>query len=118
MFLYDSADLKQYRDQKDAILFLIHVSPTMVKVSPGEDTSALKTAFECAYDLLTQKIISNPHDMMGILLFGTVHSVVNRLTMQEQTKVEGNYSHLYNLMNLDVPDAKSIKVLKSLLHGH
>jgi hypothetical protein len=64
--------LQQYRDQKDAILFLIHVSPTMVKAAPDEGTSALKTALECAYDLLLQKIISNPSDMMGILLFGTV----------------------------------------------
>jgi ATP-dependent DNA helicase 2 subunit 1 len=45
----------------------------MVKTAPDEDTSALKTALQCAYDLLLQKIISNPNDMMGILLFGTVH---------------------------------------------
>src|SRR5579859_3962021 len=44
----------------------------MVKATPAEGTSALKTALECAYELLLQKIISNPHDMMGILLFGTV----------------------------------------------
>jgi ATP-dependent DNA helicase 2 subunit 1 len=46
----------------------------MVKATPQEGKSALKTALECAYDLLLQKIISNPADMMGILLFGTVAS--------------------------------------------
>ena len=43
----------------------------MVKAAPEEGKSALKTALECAYDLLLQKIISNPNDKMGILLFGT-----------------------------------------------
>lgn len=45
----------------------------MVKPSGQEGKSALKTALECAYELLLQKIISNPNDMMGILFFGTVH---------------------------------------------
>lgn len=90
----------------------------MVKATPQEGKSALKTALECAYDLLLQKIISNPNDMMGILLFGTVTtSHVTPLTLQEKTKVEGNYSHLYNLMDLDVPDASGIKELKRLLNG-
>jgi ATP-dependent DNA helicase 2 subunit 1 len=44
----------------------------MVEVAPEEGKSALKRALECAYDLLLQKIISNPNDMMGIILFGTV----------------------------------------------
>ena len=44
----------------------------MVEVTPEEGKSALKTALECAYELLLQKIISNPNDMMGILLLGTV----------------------------------------------
>jgi ATP-dependent DNA helicase 2 subunit 1 len=31
--------------------------------------------------------------------------------------VEGNYAHLYTLMDLDVPDAKEIKILKRLING-
>jgi len=31
--------------------------------------------------------------------------------------VEGNYAHLYNLMDLDVPDAEGIKQLKRLING-
>jgi ATP-dependent DNA helicase 2 subunit 1 len=50
----------------------------MIKTSEDEGKSALKTALECAYDLLLQKIISNPNDMMGILLFGTVNIYVPR----------------------------------------
>jgi ATP-dependent DNA helicase 2 subunit 1 len=90
----------------------------MIKTSEDEGKSALKTALECAYDLLLQKIISNPNDMMGILLFGTVDICNPRqLTWQETTKVEGNYAHLYNLMDLDVPDASGIKELKRILNG-
>jgi hypothetical protein len=48
----------------------------MANAAPEEGKSALKTALECAYDLLLQKIISNPNDMMGILLFGTVKCVI------------------------------------------
>jgi len=44
----------------------------MIKPGEEEGKSALKTALECAYELLLQKIISNPNDMMGIILFGTV----------------------------------------------
>jgi hypothetical protein len=44
----------------------------MVKPSEEEGKSALQTALECAYELVLQKIISNPNDMLGILLFGTV----------------------------------------------
>jgi ATP-dependent DNA helicase 2 subunit 1 len=114
----ESSNLKQYRDQKDAALFLIHVSPTMVQPYANEDKSALKMALERAYQFLLQRIISQPNDMIGILLFGTVIPHFTPLTLQEKTKVEGNYSHLYNLMDLEVPEASSIKELKHLLNGY
>jgi len=63
--------IQQFRDQKDAILFLIRVSDSMVHIT-DEGTSALKTTLQCAYELLLQKIISNPKDMVGIVLYGTV----------------------------------------------
>jgi Ku70/Ku80 N-terminal alpha/beta domain len=44
----------------------------MCETTDEEPKSALKTALECAYDLLLQRIIATPNDMMGILLFGTV----------------------------------------------
>jgi len=44
----------------------------MLKTDDDDGKSALKTALTCAYELLLQKIISNPNDMIGILLFGTV----------------------------------------------
>lgn len=70
-------------------------------------TSAVRTALECAYSILQSRIISNPNDMMGILLFGT-----------KETSFTGGgagFEHMYLLMDLDVPDVASIKRLKTLL---
>ena len=109
---------------KDAILFAIHVSSSMLSTHSSNDdeededgnlkkkktkskpVSAVRTALQCAYEVLQQRIISNPKDMMGILLFGT-----------EETKFPdgGGYKHCYLLMDLDVPDAPSIKALKNLI---
>ena len=52
-------------------MFLIRVSDSMVHIT-DEGTSALKITLKCAYELLLQKIISNPKDMFGIVLYGTV----------------------------------------------
>lgn len=72
----------------------------------ARSVSAVRTAIECAYQILQQRIISDPNDMMGILLFGT-----------EETKFpEGaTYEHCYLLMDLDIPDATSIKRLKEIV---
>ena len=73
--------------------------------APG--TSTVRTALECAYSILQSRIISNPNDMMGIMLFG----------MKETSFTGGGagFEHIYLLMDLDVPDVASIKRLKTLL---
>jgi len=71
-------------------------------------TSAVRTALECAYSVLQSRIISNPNDMMGIMLYGT----------KETNFTSGGgagFEHIYLLMDLDVPDVASIKRLKTLL---
>jgi ATP-dependent DNA helicase 2 subunit 1 len=78
------------------------------KRKTSEPASAVRTALQCAYSVLQSRIISDPNDMMGILLFGT-----------EQTRFKGDasggFAHCYLLMDLDVPDAEGIKELKGLL---
>ena len=123
----DEADGSQYYSTKDAILFAIHISPSLLSThtddtaESDDDTttkkkrstkskpvSAARTALRCAYEVLQQRIISNPNDMMGILLFGT-----------EETKfLDGNsYKHCYLALDLDVPDTEGIKQLKKLVEG-
>jgi ATP-dependent DNA helicase 2 subunit 1 len=105
--------MQAYKTMKDAVLFAIHVSPTMLERPPkSEDTKAdrdspASAALKCAYQLMQQRIISNPNDMMGILLFGT-----------EKTQLsdgDTTFQHCYLLADLDVPSAQDVKRLRELV---
>ncbi|KAF2138231.1 uncharacterized protein K452DRAFT_256339 [Aplosporella prunicola CBS 121167] len=115
----EAMDETGYKTVKDAVLFAIDVSDSMTKRPPPSDSkkadrdSPTSAALKCAYQLMQQRIISNPNDMMGILLFGT-----------EESKFEGsevmgegglNYPHCYLLSDLDVPAAADVKRLKNLV---
>jgi ATP-dependent DNA helicase 2 subunit 1 len=100
---------------KDAVLFAIDVSPTMLERPPkSEDKKAdrdspTSAALKCAYQLMQQRIISNPNDMMGILLFGT-----------EKTDLkdgDSTFQHCYLLADLDVPSAQDVKRLRDLVEN-
>lgn len=100
---------------KDAVLFAIDVSPTMLEQPPkSEDKksdrdSPTSAALKCAYQLMQQRIISNPSDMMGILLFGT-----------EETDLkdgDSTFQHCYLLADLDVPSAQDVRRLRDLVEN-
>ncbi|GJN67107.1 ku70 protein [Purpureocillium lilacinum] len=111
-------DETSYKAQKDAIILAIDVSESMLESPPvsasrkADRDSPLEAALKAAYHLMEQRIISNPKDMMGILLFGT-----------EKTKfqTDGNgrgglgYPNCYLFTDLDVPSADDVKALKSLV---
>lgn len=61
---------------------------------------------------MEQRIISNPKDMMGILLFGTEKS-----KFFEDSNGRGGlgYPHCYMFTDLDVPASEDVKALKSLV---
>lgn len=82
--------------------------PKPLKSKP-RSVSAVRTALQCAYAVLQSRIISNPNDMMGILLFGT------EKTRFQNEGGSGGYQHCYLLLDLDVPDADGIKGLKKLI---
>lgn len=68
-------------------------------------------ALKCAHSLMQQRIISNPNDMMGILLFGTAKS---RFLDEDENSRGLSYPHCYLLTDLDVPSAADVKHLRSL----
>lgn len=75
----------------------------------AERDSPASAALKCAYHLMQQRIISNPKDMMGILLYGT-----------EKTDLKDGDStiqHCYLLADLDVPSAQDVKQLRDLLEN-
>ncbi|KAK6503124.1 ATP-dependent DNA helicase II subunit 1 [Arthrobotrys musiformis] len=121
----DGRDETEFQAMKDATLFAIEISNSMIAPPTDDDDdteagskkkknkkpkySSAEAALRCAEAVLKNRIISTPNDMMGILLFGT-----------EQTKYGDSgsnisYPNCYLLMDLDIPDAPSIKELKYLL---
>lgn len=69
-------------------------------------------ALKCAYSLMQQRIISNPNDMMGVLLFGTVKS---RFQDEDENSKGLSYPHCYLLTDLDIPAAADVKRLRTLV---
>lgn len=73
--------------------------------------SATSAALKCAYALMQQRIISNPNDMMGVLLYGTEET---KFQGGEQSRGSLAYPHCYLLTDLDIPAAEDVKALKAL----
>ncbi|KAK5174603.1 ATP-dependent DNA helicase II subunit 1 [Saxophila tyrrhenica] len=117
----DDIDDSGYKTQKDAVLFAIDVSKSMLQTPTDADPKKPDTALcptlaalKCAYALMQQRIISNPNDMMGILLFGTEKSKFQE--GDEETGRGGlQYPHCYLLTDLDVPAAADVKQLRSMV---
>ncbi|KAG9523404.1 Ku70/Ku80 beta-barrel domain-containing protein, partial [Aureobasidium melanogenum] len=117
----DEEDIDEtgYKTIKDAVLFAIDVSSTMLTKPPQLDSKKADrdtptiAALKCAYFLMQQRIISNPNDMMGILLFGTQKS---RFQDETASSKGLSYPHCYLLTDLDVPGAKDIKRLRDLVN--
>lgn len=117
----DDIDETGYKTVKDAVLFAIDVSKSMLRkpgdTDPKKPDAALSptvAALKCAYALMQQRIISNPNDMMGILLFGTEKSKFQ--DGDEGTgKIGLQYPHCYLLTDLDVPAAADVKQLRDMV---
>jgi ATP-dependent DNA helicase 2 subunit 1 len=79
----------------------------------AEKDSPVSAALKCAHQIMQQRIISNPKDMMGVLLFGTEQTKFQ----EEGSNSRGGlaYPHCYLLTDLDVPAASDVKALKSIV---
>lgn len=80
------------------------------KAKPDSPVSA---ALKCAYRIMQDRIISNPKDMMGILLFGTEKTKFQG--EDEKTRGGPSFPHCYLLADLDIPDAATVKRIKRLI---
>ncbi|KAI0539317.1 hypothetical protein GGR58DRAFT_512512 [Xylaria digitata] len=103
-----------YKAQKDALVFAIQVSESMLQAPPksedkkaNQDSIAL-TALKCAYQVMQQRIISNPKDMIGIILFGTKKSKATDIKFQDPP-------NCYLLTDLEVPAADDVRALRDLV---
>ncbi|OJD34497.1 atp-dependent dna helicase ii subunit 1 [Diplodia corticola] len=115
----ETLDETGYKTVKDAVLFAIDVSHSMLKTPPQSDSkkadrdSPTSAALKCAYQLMQQRIISHPNDMMGVLLFGTEQSRFQDETSGARGALQ--YPHCYLLTHLDVPAAGDVKRLRNLV---
>jgi ATP-dependent DNA helicase 2 subunit 1 len=74
--------------------------------------SAVVAALKSAHKVMQQRIISNPKDQMGIILFGTEKT--KYLDLDGKTSVL-SYPHCYVYTPLDVPSAEEVKQLRGLV---
>ncbi|KAL4890338.1 SPOC like C-terminal domain-containing protein [Aspergillus ambiguus] len=114
----EELDEAGYKTVKDAVLFAVEVSDSMLtpraSADPkkSSDESPTTAALKCAYHLMQQRIISNPHDMMGVLLYGTQASKF--YDEDESSRGDLSYPHCYLFTDLDVPSAREVKELRAL----
>ncbi|KAL8903796.1 MAG: hypothetical protein Q9207_003688 [Kuettlingeria erythrocarpa] len=114
----EEVDEAAYKSIKDAVLFVIEVSPSMMTAptptgaKKADTDSPTSAALKCAYALMQQRIISNPNDMMGVLLYGTEKS---KFTGEDESSDNPAYPHCYLLTDLDIPAAEDVKALKTLV---
>lgn len=100
------------------MLFVIEVSPSMLTAPPPTDAKKQErdtptlAALKCAYALMQQRIISNPNDMMGVLLYGTAET---KFQDEEEARGGSAYPNCYLLTDLDIPAADDVKALKNLV---
>ncbi|CZR64022.1 probable protein Ku70 [Phialocephala subalpina] len=117
----EELDDSNYIAQKDAVLFAIDISKTMLTPPPpSDDKKAEKdspaiAAIKCAYQIMQQRIISSPKDMMGVLLFGTEQSKFQ--DEDSSSRGSATYPHCYLLSDVDIPAAKDVETLREIVRN-
>lgn len=86
-------------------------APSRTDSKKADTSSPALAALKCAYSLMQQRIISNPNDMMGVLLYGTEKG---KFQSEEQSSGSHTYAHCYLFTDLDIPAAEDVKALKRL----
>lgn len=85
--------------------------PTPSNDKKADKDSAVSAALKCAYQIMQQRIISNPKDMMGIIFFNTEKT----LFYDENGRSNLTYHNCYVYVDLNVPSADDVKALKNLV---
>lgn len=88
------------------------LTPRPSESKKGTTESPATAALKCAYHLMQQRIISNPRDMIGVLLYGTEASKF--YDEDENSRGDLSYPHCYLFTDLDVPAADDVKELRAL----
>jgi ATP-dependent DNA helicase 2 subunit 1 len=76
----------------------------------ADDSSPTVAALKCAYQIMQQRIISSPKDMMGVMLFGTEESKFQKDDSSNRGGLA--FPHCYLLNDLDIPAIEDVKTLR------
>jgi ATP-dependent DNA helicase 2 subunit 1 len=87
--------------------------PTPSDSKKADTDNSTLSALKCAYQIMQQRIISNPRDMMGVLLFGTEKSKFQADDLSSRGGLA--YPHCYLLTDLDVPAVEDVKTLRGIV---
>ena len=96
--------------QKDMVLFCIDAGPSMHRIDPTTNATPLYSALKAAASLMQKKLISSPHDHVGVLIFNCAETLFRSAQPGEYYK--GSYE-LQSVRQVNVPDTYN---LKALLH--
>ncbi|EPQ29319.1 uncharacterized protein PFL1_03074 [Pseudozyma flocculosa PF-1] len=94
--------------QKDMVLFCIDAGPSMHQINPSSGTSNLYVALRAAASLMEKKLISSPHDHVGVMVFNTSDTVFK--SAQPGEYYRGSHE-LLTVRQVNVPDTFNIKSL-------
>ncbi|RIA89532.1 hypothetical protein C1645_190659 [Glomus cerebriforme] len=105
---------KLMTSNRDAIIFVIDASSSMLKANQPDSGEAMRaaeipfrSAVQCASEVMTYKLISDiTADLIGVVFMGTQKS---SNSLQKE--------HIYVLHNLDSPDIQKIKELNNIASG-
>ncbi|KAG2386546.1 hypothetical protein C9374_002290 [Naegleria lovaniensis] len=109
-------DSPEYKHLKDSIIFLID---TQSSIEPSQVSSSTNTTLsgdskldsipffmtlKAVANTLSDKIISNPSDVLGVVFYNT-----------KEKLNQFDFNHIYVYHDLDTPDAKRIKDIENLI---
>lgn len=103
---YEELDLEGTY-QKDMVLFCIDAGPSMHRTN-NEGTTHLYSALKAATSMMEKKLISSPHDLVGVMLFNCEETLFKSARPGEYYR--GSYE-LQTIRQVNVPDTYNLKAL-------
>jgi ATP-dependent DNA helicase 2 subunit 1 len=98
-------ELPTRETSRDALIILLDFSSSMT-IKQG-DSSHLSVCLSLLSDFIKRRVISDPEDLLGLVLFGTN-------SQENQTETSNG---IHQVLTLSEPDAKSIRQVNELLNS-
>lgn len=104
-----SGEKKSWEIGRDGLILLIDATRPMFRKNSEyfeDEFTPFVKCMKCAKSVLMNKIISSDKDLLGIVLFGT-----------EKQQNSSDFKNIFNLQELDMPDANRVLQIEALETG-